>query len=126
MGMQATVTSAVATAFRAAGDLVTSLPMEAPGTFDDLTEVETPGATGAIDVIQMTQVEAEKYFAGSNWRGLASDTQASDVNLMARAATATLVPQMGHKATWVGAVYTVHRIDSPNPALLFLGLRRPK
>ena len=119
MGLQATIDAGVATGFNAAGDLVSTLAMEAPGTFDEVTETETPGATGTIDVIQLTQEDAEKYTAA------AQDTQASDINLMGKAASATLVPQIGHKATWAGAVYTLHRIDSPNPAVVFLGLRRP-
>jgi len=125
MGLQATIEAGVATAFNAMGDLVKVLPLADPPTFDDVTETETPGATGTIKVMQMSQADAEKYFAGMNWRGIASDTQASDVKLLAWTASATITPKQGQKATWRGAIYSLHRIDDTQEALLMISLRRP-
>ena len=125
MGLQATVESAVATIFGAMGDLVVTIPIQAPDTLDPTTEAVIPGATGTVKVIQLSQADAEKYFAGLNWRGIAGDTQASDVKLMAWAASATLTPKQDQKATWRGAVYSLHRVDDTQAALLLLSLRRP-
>lgn len=125
MGLQATIEAGVAAVFEAMGDLVHDLPLEAPGAFDAVSETETPGDTGTIKVMQLSQADAEKYFAGLNWRGIAGDTQASDVKLMAWAASATLTPKQGQKATWRGAVYELHRIDDTQAALFLLALRRP-
>jgi hypothetical protein len=125
MGLQATIEAGVAAAFDAMGDLVIDLPLADPGTFDPVTEAETPGATGTVRAMQLSQADAEKYFAGLNWRGVAGDTQASDVQLMALASSATLTPKQDQTATWRGAAYNVHRIDDTQQALLLLKLRRP-
>jgi hypothetical protein len=125
MGLQATLAAGVATIFGAFGDLVVTMPIQEPSTFVPITEVETPGATGTVRVIQMTQVEAERYFAGLNWRGIAGDTQASDVQLIAEVASATLAPNQNMTATWLGNEYSLHRVDNSAQVVLLLSLRKP-
>jgi hypothetical protein len=125
MGLKATIAAAVTAAFSAAGDLVTEETLTAPGVLDPVTEVETPGATGTIDVIQSTQADAEKFLAGMNWRGVAGATQASDVQLIANLSSATLTPVQGMTITWRGDTYNLHSVDDVQEALALFGLRRP-
>lgn len=125
MGLQAHIDAGVAAAFTALGDLVEKATLQAAGTYSDVLETETAGATGTIDVVQNKQNEAERFFAGLNWRGIAGDTDSADITLLGLAASATLTPAQGMKITWRGDVYELHRIDDTQQALLMLGLRRP-
>ncbi len=125
MGLQATIEAGVATAFLAVGDLAVVMPLQDPSTMDAVTEIEVPGATGTVKVIQLTQMDAEKYGAGLNWRGVAGDVQASDVFLLADLASATVTVKQGQTATWNGSTYQVHMVQDIQRAALMLSLRRP-
>jgi len=121
MGLQAEIDAGVADVFEAMGDLVVVMPLQAASTLDPVTEIDVPGVTGTVKVIQLSQADAEKSFTGV----AAGDIQASDVQLMALAASATLTPTQDQEATWRGKSYNIHAVDDTQQALLLLSLRAP-
>ena len=119
MGLQATISAGVTTAFSALDDLVEKATLQAASTFDDVLETETVGATGTIDVLQDNQKESALFLA------LAGDSESADIMLLADAASATITPVQGMEITWRGDLYNLHSIDDEQNSLLMLGLRRP-